>query len=1166
MAEIRNNFTGAKMNKDIDDRLMAANEYRNAVNVQISKSENSDVGTLQTVLGNTLLIDFNTLVAEDFPEETPVLECIGQYIDTSTNTGYFFLTDYTDSSGGAQYSPAAKNYIFMYNFGTNVATKLVSGAFLNFSKTNPIIGVNLLENLLFWTDNRNQPRKINVDTAFANANYYTTEDTISVAKYYPYKTMELWQESEEVAGEYETTMKDVSSRYYPNGGECNTVGATGASATFEIGGILGVITPGVDVGYVSGNGSIVPLNLTVVGYDEVTAELTLSGPVDLDDNVTLVLSINPYYDPLFPGDPDYLKDKFIRFSYRFRFDDGEYSLIAPFTQIAFIPQQDGYFLYNDDYDIDDEEATYRSTIVSFMQNKVTQIKLILPLPFGKSTLSNDLKITELDILYKESDGLSIKVIDTITIDEIETQVEGGEDYYIYEYNSKKPYKTLPSNETTRVYDQVPVKALSQEIISNRVVYGNYQDKHTPLPPNINLNYNVAVSTKYNFDTVNGFTSYIEYPNHSLKGNRSYQVGVVLADKYGRQSTVLLSSNTGTVVAEGQAFSGSTVFAPYINEQIDPMSWPGNSLKMIFNELIPASPQVSSNYPGVYNGDPLSENYNPLGWYSYKIVVKQTEQEYYNVYLPGVMAAYPDDIAKELGRTSHAVLINDNINKVPRDLSEVGPTQKQFRSSVVLYNRVNPILREFVNQPGNTQYYPGRTSMVVSTIADNLEMFNGDGAIAPYTPSPYFYNVQSNPLIARISTSKQFGAIAQGDIELYPYWVNLGVAETAPVESLLDIFWETTTTGSVVELNEAIEAGAGGDVRLSFWNTNNFDEDMAVGDDVVTGGFSLTNAFGIDIDNLPQIITSLTMTVNTLGIYGGDVSSYFDLVEDPLNPITSQYPRWYIKVTQDFYDNVYFRGGAEAQLNNFVFNFVATVEGLDRNLSKTVVLKNIDPIVIDGPAPGEILTSNPTVTNLVALEGRNGCGNPILANDPPLSWSLLSATNLGGTPVPSGYFTVNNTLQSDSIEGMLYNSYYPSILPIGPYLITMRLTDAGGAGDALDVSFTLRLGFDPIFVSEYTFTPSYGGTAKFVIIQVPNDAEPYIPGYYAFTGSWADLTSGTSVVLIPSSGYTCPDGWLYSTEYDSIFLTDIVTCIDSVYSGPLPLPSPISTSGYTFSFN
>ena len=47
--------------------------------------------------------------------------------------------------------------------------------------------------LLFFTDNRNQPRRINVDSALANPvlvgtpEYYTSEDQISVAKYYPYE-------------------------------------------------------------------------------------------------------------------------------------------------------------------------------------------------------------------------------------------------------------------------------------------------------------------------------------------------------------------------------------------------------------------------------------------------------------------------------------------------------------------------------------------------------------------------------------------------------------------------------------------------------------------------------------------------------------------------------------------------------------------------------------------------------------------------------------------------------------------------------------------------------------------------------------------------------------------------------------------------------------------
>ena len=64
------------------------------------------------------------------------------------------------------------------------------------------------------------------------------------------------------------------------------------------------------------------------------------------------------------------------------------------------------------------------------------------------------------------------------------------------------------------------------------------------------------------------------------------------------------------------------------------------------------PNPATGWPGLYRGFLPMMEYQVLktltvftirlGWYSYKIVVKQTEQEYYNVYLPGIMAAYPED--------------------------------------------------------------------------------------------------------------------------------------------------------------------------------------------------------------------------------------------------------------------------------------------------------------------------------------------------------------------------------------------------------------------------------------------------------------------------------------------------------------------------------------------
>ena len=50
--------------------------------------------------------------------------------------------------------------------------------FLNFSKDYLITGTNIIGDLLFFTDNLNQPRKININTAIANTAYYNSEQKI----------------------------------------------------------------------------------------------------------------------------------------------------------------------------------------------------------------------------------------------------------------------------------------------------------------------------------------------------------------------------------------------------------------------------------------------------------------------------------------------------------------------------------------------------------------------------------------------------------------------------------------------------------------------------------------------------------------------------------------------------------------------------------------------------------------------------------------------------------------------------------------------------------------------------------------------------------------------------------------------------------------------------
>ena len=332
--------------------------------------------------------------------------------------------------------------------------------------------------------------------------------------------------------------------------------------------------------------------------------------------------------------------------------------MSPFTQPAFIPKQDGYFLNNTTPTgmTTDEQAAYRSTVVGFMENKVNNIYLQIPLPLDKNNngiqanqLFDALKIDEIEILYKESDSLAVQVVDTVPREGTTTGYErfGTATTIEYNYQGSKPYKTLPESEIVRVYDKAPVRAHGQEIISNRLVYSNFQNKHTPPET---LDYNVAVSDKLTNFSVHADNPDVqrpiertvsrEYPMHTVKQNRNYQVGIVLSDRYGRSSTTILSSVSKQATnADDLTLVGDTVYFPYNEVQNynstagnDINTWPGDSIKVLFNtpieELIPHN--VISGWPSLYNGDSTVPEYNPLGWYSYKIVVKQQEQDYYNV--------------------------------------------------------------------------------------------------------------------------------------------------------------------------------------------------------------------------------------------------------------------------------------------------------------------------------------------------------------------------------------------------------------------------------------------------------------------------------------------------------------------------------------------------------
>jgi len=833
MAEVKNNFLKSKMNKDLDDRLVPVGEYRHAKNVSIAKSEGQDVGALENILGNDIISNF-PLDAAYYD-----VEVIGHLMDVKNDRIIVFMTNYVDTSSDnlSNFSPRqfdiksnAYHAIGVYNINTRDSSIAVTGQFLNFSKTHEIYGVNIIDDLLFWTDNRNQPRKINLSRANPNnlaiPIYYTTEDTISVSKYYPHRTIDLI-----IPTIFDIKVTTPGTAYNSlslpamnlttanisgsNNGQGLTVDVTAINPV--TGGITGININSIGFGYQNGDTVAVSLVIGQIPIGAATITVSTENQSTMTDVVSEFLpngtTNNPSRQPFgssditWKGDPEYLKDKFVRFSYRFKFDDGEYSLIAPFTQTCFIPKQDGYFIG------DDDAKTFKSTEVDFMENKVNDIKLIINSPDGDwwSGINNSMKIEEVDILYKQAGQNVIKIVDTIDARKLSLVYSS---LLEYNYTSSKPWKTLPEKEILRVHDQVPVRAAAQEVVGSRIVYGNYIDK--PTPPST-INYSCGVVEKEE-------NAEIEYQNQNLKQNRTYQVGIVLSDKYGRQSTVLLSSIDESKFST--TIKGSTLFHKYkdspfsswpLGEFLDvgtaPSTpgdiWDGDNLLLTFWDVISSTRNSTTGEPGLYGAIT-----NPLGWYSYKIVVKQTEQDYYNIYFPGILNGYIDGEAISTGATDaepicHFALHGDNINKVPRDLTLIGPNQKTFRTgrpsakedpsyyqfvdssgleftvdpfsaegeqllkerdrdkdldsgsqitnaSVKLLLRLNnvaPAAGLATTSTTTSQAYSKTNLDIVSTIGTGSELGLWDpAAIPPFNTANVFYGYKNNPYVAKTNVS------------------------------------------------------------------------------------------------------------------------------------------------------------------------------------------------------------------------------------------------------------------------------------------------------------------------------------------------------------------------------------------------------------------------------
>ena len=161
MAKQTRNFVSGRMNKSIDERLLPAGEYIDAVNIRVGSTELTDIGAIENSKGNSAI----TSLSYNGVDLSDQATCIGTHADSEQETIYWFVHDPANPqaappSGGVL---GKVDMIVSYDMTAQQLTyHVVSETLLNFNPAYLVNGVDKIDDLLFFTDNYNEPRKINV--------------------------------------------------------------------------------------------------------------------------------------------------------------------------------------------------------------------------------------------------------------------------------------------------------------------------------------------------------------------------------------------------------------------------------------------------------------------------------------------------------------------------------------------------------------------------------------------------------------------------------------------------------------------------------------------------------------------------------------------------------------------------------------------------------------------------------------------------------------------------------------------------------------------------------------------------------------------------------------------------------------------------------------------
>lgn len=210
-----------------------------------------------------------------------------------------------------------------------------------------------------------------------------------------------------------------------------------------------------------------------------------------------------------------LETKFLSFAYRYKYQNGEWSALSPFSEFAFLPDN---FSYN-----------YKAGTNESMFNDFSKVDIDI-----NTGISN---VSDVQLIVKESGSNTAYIVDTYNKTQ---QGWGNSTTETVTFDNSRIYKALDNNQLTRVYDNVPVTAATLEIIGNRIVFGNYTEGYdlTYSGSDIDLVFSV------DYVSASGTAGNV---HKQVKSNRDYEIAIAYTDGKGRMTTPLVSPNNTTFV-------------------------------------------------------------------------------------------------------------------------------------------------------------------------------------------------------------------------------------------------------------------------------------------------------------------------------------------------------------------------------------------------------------------------------------------------------------------------------------------------------------------------------------------------------------------------------------------------------------------------------------------